>query len=141
MSEAVHAFGTKLQVETNTDTYTDVAQLTDISGPNVSVDEIDISSHDSDDTYREFVAGMRDGGEVSFEGNFLNTHDTLEAAGDILDLLHGGNVESWKIVFPDDDDTEWAFDGFVTAFETTGNFEDKATFTATIKVSGKPTLT
>jgi len=141
MSEAVHAFGTKLQVETTTDTYTDVAEITDISGPSVTADEIDVSSHDSPDTYREFVQGMKDGGEVTFEGHFIYDHATLEDAGDILGYLDGGGVESWKIVFPDTGSTEWAFDGFVTAFETTGNFEDKATFSATIKVSGKPTLT
>jgi len=133
MSDAIFAHGTRLQVDDGG--YETIAEVTNISGPSISVDEIDVSSHDSGDEYREFIAGMRDGGEVSFEGNFLSSH-----ADDVLAHLNSGDNEDWKVIFPDANDTEWAFSGFVSAFETTGNFDDRATFSATIKISGKPTL-
>lgn len=41
--------------------------VADISGPEVSIDTIDVTTHDSPDKFNEFVPGMADGGEVTFD--------------------------------------------------------------------------
>lgn len=50
-----------------------VAELTNISGPSSTSEEIDITNHDSPDNYREFVMGIIEGGKFEIEGNFVST--------------------------------------------------------------------
>ena len=47
-----------------------VAEINSISGPNMSASVIDVTSLDSIGGYKEFISGMRDGGEVSLACNF-----------------------------------------------------------------------
>ena len=115
-----------------------VANLTGISGPTMSLDTIDVSAHDSPDAYREFVAGLIDGGEVSIEGNLT---DAVEANA-FLAVLEGRVPVQMFIKFPAlaTQLDNWSFQGVVIGFETDAPFDDKLGFSATIKVSGKPTL-
>ena len=120
---------------------TEIANLTSISGPSYEAETIDVTAHDSaDDYFRDFIAGLRDAGEVSFEGNFDPDGATHKhATGGVPYLLEEGTLEDFVIVFPDG--TQVAFEGFVTAWEPDMPFDDKMTASATIKVSGKPTWT
>ena len=59
-SAAVSGFGTILNWDT-----ADIAELTSISGPTESMNTIDVTSHDSDDAYAEFVAGYQGRREIS----------------------------------------------------------------------------
>jgi predicted secreted protein len=132
---AVAGFGTKLNWDT-----VDIAELTSISGPTETMGPIDVTSHDSPDTYREFVAGLRDGGDISFEGNFIKGDATGQIA--MHTDFQAGSKKAWIIKLPD-----WAAgvpqisgNGYVTAFSISYPYEDKISFSATIKVTGKPVL-
>jgi len=118
----------------------DVAELTNIGGPGVSADTIDVSSHDSladDDAYRTYVAGLLDGGEVSMEGNLT----TVAAAGHIMTALEGRVAIPITITFPAlAGGYTWVFDGIVTAFETAAPHDGKLGFSSSIKVTGQPVL-
>lgn len=120
---------------------TEIANLTSISGPSYEAETIDVTAHDSaDDYFRDFIAGLRDAGEVSFEGNFDPDGATHKSAsGGVLYELEQGTAGSWSIVWPDT--TTVAFTGIVTSFEPDAPFDDKLGFSATIKISGKPTWT
>ncbi len=125
------AFGTVLTVGTA------VAELTSISGPSISMDTIDVSSHDSADRAREFVAGMIDGGEVSVEGNLTSAN----SAAALLALMAAGTVTvGATIAFPDPPNLTWTFDCLVTAVSTDAPYEGKISFSATLKISGLPGL-
>ncbi len=118
----------------------DVAELTSISGPSVSADTIDVSSHDSladEDAYRTYVGGLLDGGEISCEGNL-----TTAAAGNyIMTALEGRVAIPITVTFPAAAGVAtWTFDGLVTAFETSAPHDGKLGFSASIKVSGQPVL-
>jgi len=114
-----------------------VAELTSISGPSISMDTIDVSNHDSADRAREFVAGMIDGGEVSIEGNLTNAN-----ASALLALMAAGTItEDATIVFPGTPALATVtFDCLVTAVSTDAPYDDKASFSATLKVTGLPTI-
>lgn len=122
--------GTTLKIGANT-----VGSLTSISGVELSADTIDVSTLDSVDGYREYVAGFVDGGEVSAEG-FLSNAGTSEST--IIGLV-GGAEQECEITFPNG--AEWAFDGIVTGFSTSAGNDDPVSFSITIKVTGKPTFT
>ena len=127
-----------------------IAELTNISGPTMSAEEIDVSSHDSTGAYREFVAGFLDAGEISLEGN-------LTVDGGVDDLLTAFNDRTnreFAVVFPATSNSVsvtstdswishwlgWAFEGTVTGVETAAPYDDKASFSATVRVSGAPVL-
>lgn len=114
---------------------TEIAELTSITGVEISVDEIDVSSHDSVDAFREFEPGMKDAGSVSIEGNFIN--DSTQEA--LYTQLVSGDIVAMEIVFPGTTG-KWAFSGFVTSLSTEAPMDDKISFSATIKVTGKPIL-
>jgi predicted secreted protein len=118
-----------------TPTLSPIAELTSITGVEISVDEIDVSSHDSVDAFREFEAGMKDAGSVSIEGNYIG--DASQKA--LYDLAVSGSTVAMSIVFPGSTGS-WTFDGFVTSLSTDAPMDDKISFSATIKVTGKPIL-
>ena len=129
---AKSAFGTTIQWNAQA-----IGEVLSISGPSQSVDTIDATSHDSADAYREFIAGLRDGGEVSVEGNFIpgNTGQTS-----IHTDMQAGTVREVVITFPASMGTTCTFDALCTAHEPTAPHDEKAGFSATFKVTGKPVL-
>lgn len=134
---AKRALGTTLQIGDTTPTT--VGGLTSIGGLELSADTIDVTTLDSDGGYREFIAGFKDAGEVSLEGYFDAT--TGQGQKELYDLFESGATSPFKIQFPAETKTSWDFDGVVTGFSTSADLEDPLAFSATIKVSGKPTLT
>ncbi len=126
------AFGTKLFIGGY-----EVAELQTISGPSMSADAIDATSHDSPNEFREFIAGVKDGGEISIEGNLVasDANGQVVLEGDVAD---GGNA-LYHIILPSAE-AEWLFNGYATAWNNTAPFDDKLGFSATIKVTGKPVL-
>lgn len=113
-----------------------VAELTSIGGPRISVDTIDVTSHDSSGKFREFVAGIGDGGEVSLEG-MLYSGNTLGQVALVNDML-SRTLREMIITFPDG--TTFTCNAIVTGFEPAAPFEDKLSFSATVKLSGLPSF-
>lgn len=126
------AFGTTLKKGA-----TAIAELTSIGGPTISADTVEATSHDSADGYREFLQGLRNAGEISIEGNFIPGNAGQVA---LTTDLNDGSLDSYTITFPSAMATTWTFSAIVTAFETSAPFDEKASFTATLKISGKATL-
>ena len=134
------AFGTKLRMKDDSTTALssgdEIGDLTGISGPTMSAEEIDVTSHDSTGAFREFVPSFLDPGEISLEGNLMSGG----GAEDMVDAFNDRKLQNIEIIFPTTDDLKWSFNGYVTGVETDAPYDDKATFSATIKVSGAPTL-
>ena len=74
-----------------------IAELTNITGPGIKLDLIDVTSHSSASKFREFVPGLADAGEFSLEGNFTDAAD----ANILLALLVARSLTTGAtIVFP-----------------------------------------
>ncbi|HUV56283.1 MAG TPA: phage tail tube protein [Dehalococcoidales bacterium] len=135
MTEAVSGFGTLLSWNGE-----DLAELTSISGPTESMDTIDVTSHGSASGFREFVAGLHDGGEISFEGNFIKGDSDGQIA--MHTDFQTGQVRAWIIKMPGYASAPGvAGNGYITAFSINYPFDDKISLSGTIKVTGKPVLT
>ena len=132
---AKRALGTKLKIGSVSPVT--VAGLTSINGLELSADTIDVTTLDSDGGYREFIGGFKDAGEVSVEGYF--EPETGKGQKELYDLFESGATEDFVIEFPNN--AKWEFKGVVTGLSTGASLEDPLSFSATIKVSGKPTLT
>ena len=113
-----------------------IANLTSIGEIGVESEEIDTTDLDSPDNYKEFIAGSKDAGEVSLAGNIKNEANVEK----MLALAEAQTVEEWVVTYPSG--AKWTFNGFVKSFKDGEKTPDGlATFSATIRVSGKPTYT
>src|SRR3990172_5549661 len=90
-----------------------IAEITNIGSPKLSAGEIDVTSMDSADGFKESIQGLRDGGEVPIEGNFIAS-DTNGQIGLVTDF-NAGTVQSFVITYPDG--TTWTFSAYVKSFE------------------------
>jgi len=134
----LNAFGTQLQrgdgVEP-TEVFTAIANVTNIQGPEMSRETIDVTAHNSTDAWMEFVGGLKDGGEVSIDLNYdPNVHDILIADFD------DEEPRSYRLVFPVTPVVQWTIKAIMTEFSSEAPYDDKLAASATFKVSGKPTI-
>ena len=131
---AKKAIGTLLKIGANA-----IAELTSIGGLSLSADTIDVTNLASQDGYREFIQGLKDGGEVSVEG-FFNPDDVNGQIA-LYNSFDAGTMLAYSMIFPPSlNSVEWDFNAIVTAIETEAALEDAVPFKATLKVSGKPAL-
>lgn len=134
MTEAIMACGVVLTRDGN-----EIAEITNIDGVEMTRDAIEVSSHGSANCHKEYIPGMRDTGEVKVEGNFI-AGDSDGQIG-LEDDYVAGTLQSFVLTFPTAITATWAFNAYVTSFKV-GGFAvgDKLSFSATLKVSGAPTL-
>jgi len=131
---AIAAYGAVLARDGNT-----IAELTKIGPPKLKLDTAEVTNHQSSDSYREYIGTLLDGGDVAIEGNFI-VGDTNGQIGLITDM-EAKTVQSFVLTFPTAVTATWTFSALVTAFEIGDmNHDGSVTFTATLKVTGKPTL-
>jgi len=136
MSLAVNAFGTLLKRNGTT-----IAEVTDITPPELSRDTADVTHHQSPGAWREFIKILKDAGEVSFTINYIPTNTTHNAATGLLsDFANNTTVDAWTLVFPDTLGTTWSFNGAVTKFSAKAPVDDRLSADITLKVMGQPTL-
>jgi len=124
---------------TSSESFVDVAEIIDVSGPGFSRDTIDVSHSGSPNHYREFIAGFKDGGEVTLTMNMTQADYTS-----FLAKFDSDAANNFKITIPDSNFTTLPtilFSGIVTGVETEYSIEDKVTANVTIKVTGKPVHT
>jgi len=111
----------------------EIGKLTNISGPNESVDDIDITDMSTTNARREFMAGLIDSGEVSADLIYDKTlYNTVQGA-------LGNAAEVWTITLSDG--TTIAASGYLKANGLAVPMEDKITQAITIKLSGEITVT
>ena len=85
------------------------------------------------------MQGLKDAGEVFLSGYFNPTIG--KGQKEVYDLFESGELTDFEIEFPESLGAKWGFKGVVTAISTSAPMEDNIPFEASIKVSGKPTLT
>ena len=145
MSDAFIGHGTELQRGDGggPEVFTKIAEVLNISGPSLARDTVDVTSMDSPDQWREFIAGLKDGGEVTFDVIYDPVDATIEPSGGLLselDLASGAAATNYKLVFSDPATTTWDFAAILTGFEPNEAVDDKVMASVTLKISGKPTI-
>lgn len=135
-SVAVNAFGTLLKRNGTT-----IAEVTDISAPELSRDTAEVTHHQSPNMWRERIKILKDAGEVSMSINYIPSNSTHNAATGILaDFANDTTNDTWTLVFPDTAGTTWSFAGAVTKHSSKEPIDDRITADITIQVMGQPTL-
>lgn len=134
MSNAVSGIGTIFSRYDGSQ-WVPIAEITSITGPNKSRNTIDVTSFDSVDGYKEFIGGLRDGGEFNFTMNFTEAGYIL-----INDDFEDDTLQKYRVTLPNTEGTVLEFDGLVTALPLDVPLDDKISCSVTIKISGQTEL-
>lgn len=131
MPNAKSGYSTTLKIGLTT-----VGEIVRVGNVDVSVEAIDVTT--LADTFRQFIPGLADAGEVAFGGNFYPS-DSGQAA---LKTAAFAKTESeFTITFPTSLGATWTFDGIITKFSTgEANQDGSIPFEITVKVTGEPDL-
>lgn len=115
--------------------YTEIAEVKSITPPSEQIDMIDVTHMQSPDRRREFISGLVDGGEASFEMNFI-PGNTADLRLNVLLSLPAGvsRRRSCRITYPNG--VLQTFNGELTGYEKSVPFDDAMTATVTFKVTG-----
>lgn len=140
-SGAIHAIGTLLKRGDGggPEVFTTIAEVRSITGPGLTTDTIDVTNHDTSQGYREFISGLQDGGEFSFDINYIPSNATHNNTTGLLRAFDQKTINNYRLVFPDA--TTWNFRGLVRQVSITAPIDGQLTASVAVKVSGKPTLT
>jgi len=115
---------------------TAIVELKSIGGPNMKADMIDVTSLDSAG-WREVIAGLKDGGEWSLEGNFAPAAATQVA---LMQDFNDGTSAAYVLVCTDTASTEISCTAFVSSIAVSASTDAALSVSFTLKVSGAVTI-
>lgn len=133
-TKAMKAKGVLLQRSSggSPDVFTTISEVVSFDGPSRSLPTEDATSFDS--TWQEQIAGVPDGGQVTFGLNYIPNN--AQQAG-LEDDLENGTLRAFRLVLTDTDSSRKEFSGFVTAFSiSAGGPNAKIAASCTIRISG-----
>ena len=134
-------FGVMLQRESadSPSVYQDVGEIIEQNGPTMSRDSVEATHSESPNRYREFISGLRDGGEVTATIALVPSAGPTSVHALLVDDFNNDESISCRVLFPDGV-TTWTFSGFLTSLEHATPIDDRMTLALTVKVSGQPVL-
>jgi hypothetical protein len=119
-----------------TEIFTTVAEVTALSGPGMTRDIIDATHMESPERYREYIGGMRDGGEITVTLNLVAKGTAFANA--LTDF--GANAPvNYEMTWTDG--SKFAVSAFLSSRSQEIALDDKQSLELTYKVTGKPVFT
>ena len=144
MTTAVHTKGTILQLALDglDASLADVAGVHNVAVGGMQRTAIDGTDFSSPDGAREFIKGLKDAGEVTFDINWKPTEASHKLVTGVLqDLENDETIALWALKFPPlTGVTTWKFKGIVTNFGIGAALDDRMTASITIKIAQWPDL-
>ncbi|MGG7518840.1 phage tail tube protein [Allorhizobium undicola] len=111
-----------------------LSEVYDVTPPSDSTDSVDVTHMQSPSRTREFIEGLTDPGEMSFEMNYVPG-----SASDLALMAAKGKRKYCRVTFPNG--VQLLFYGLRQSYEKAAPTDDKMTATVTFKVSGEPIMT
>jgi hypothetical protein len=139
MSDATSSQDTFISVDSGLSspgTFTEIAEVKTIPGPNETSEDIDVTHLRSTGGYREFIPSFKDSGELACTTNFLPDNPTHQV---LRDLYAARTVVPWRITYPTGATDE--FDGYVKSVGRTAQVGNALEASFTIRITGPVTLT
>lgn len=127
---AIRSFGVAVSVATN-----DIGDLTEISLPETESADIDVTTHDSANGYREFLGGLKDGGTMTLAGKY-DISDTGQAY--LRNPANQGGSPVAVVVTFSDSSTA-SFNAVVKGYGVSNPLDEDVTFTSSLRISGSVT--
>jgi len=139
----IAAFGTLLKIGdggNGGESFTTVAEVTEISGPALSLDTEDGTHHGSTAGWEEAIPTILRSGTVTFTIQYDPVGATHDASTGLIKDMTDKTLRNFQLVFPDAGTTTWSFSAYVVGFEPGMPHDGKFTASCELKPSGQPTL-
>lgn len=137
MSNAAIGYGSTYEVwdaSLGTPALVKIGEVTSITPGSESADRVEVTHMESPNRRREYVAGLIDSGESTFEINWVPNDAT-----DVLlrTLFESGAVEQHRVTFPNG--VTVTYNASIIGYEKAVPIDDRMTATITVAVSGAQT--
>lgn len=137
MSDALIGYQTKYEIwdaSAAPAAFVEIAEVFNVTPGEASADRIDVTNHQSPGRRREYISGLIDSGEASFELNWVPGSDS-----DVLlrELFASGDVVQHRITFPNN--VTVTYDASIIGYSKAVPVDDRMTATITVAVSGAET--
>ena len=140
-SQAISAHGAQLLLGQGVSPYTYVliSEVGAITGPAFTATVIDVSNMESQG-WKESIAGMRTGGQVSFEINWIPEDPTHSYATGLLHYFANGLVAPLQLILPTTPSVTWSFMSIIKTFTPDLPLDGKLAVKVDVEITGVPTL-
>lgn len=137
MADVTIGWGAEFHLDDASNVLTELGEITGISLPNPQMEDVEATHFKSPNRRREYIAGLIEDGEGTFEMNYnpgSATDVILRAA------IADGVTRSYKIVVPDGAGS-WEITGdcIVKGYERNVPIDDRMTASVTIRFTGAST--
>lgn len=131
--------GTTLKVGdgASAEVFTLIGEVKNVNGPNVSNEQIEVTNLDSPNNFKEFIGGLKDGGEIQFEMNWIKGTKQTQIRDDVV----SATLRNYQIVWPTSPSTTAVISAFPTSFAITAEPNAAITASVSLKLSGDITWT
>lgn len=128
-------YGTTIEIaDPDVGTFSYIGEVTgEIGIASESTDQVDVTHFSSPNKSREFVSGLTDGGEITFDTNFVPG-----SATDKLLIAAKGKKRSVRVTFPNG--CQMSMLGSRQSYERSAPLDDKMTGSVSFKISGEPSM-
>lgn len=128
-------YGIKIERDDGAGNYTKLAELKSLTPPKLHRDLPEATHTDSPDGYKEYVAGLKDGGQI--QGDFAFVSDAAQTS--VLSDFEDGADHNYKITFPNG--KVWTAPCKVQDWGPAQvDIANPMAFNVVLKVNGKPTI-
>lgn len=143
MTSAIFAQGTLLKIGDGgspSESFTTIAEVTDIGGPELALEIAEVTSHSSSGGWKEKIGALLDGGQVGFSINYIPTDSTHNNTAGLIKDMRTRTVRNFQLVFTDSGNTTWSFAALVVGFSPAEPIDNALTAECTLEITGAPTL-
>lgn len=136
MTDAQIGYGTKYRImdDGSTPEFFEVAEVITVTPGEATADRVDSTHMQSPNRRREYISGLIDSGEASFEINWVPGSETDEF---IRDLFESGEVRDHQIELPNG--VTVTYEASIIGYSKAIPLDDRMTATITVAVSGDET--
>lgn len=112
-----------------------VGFVTNVNGPQEAVQLLEVTNMQS--TSKEYIPGVPDGGEVSFETNYASDHATHNSSTGVLYFLRGRLPCQIRLTQPGGSTTSReTYQGYITKADRTNPVDGVRKLSVTFKITG-----
>lgn len=114
------------------ESFTAISEITNLAGPEISADEIEVTNLDSPNAFKEYISGPKEGGNVTGTMNWNKTAKQVQVRDDVA----SGMKRNYELTWPTSPETKFAFVGLPTSFTGTADPGSAVTADFGLRVDG-----
>lgn len=120
----------------STEVFAVIPGVTNLSGPTLGGEFIDVTHHSSAGGYREKIPSFKEAGQVTFDLLYDDSETKHQA---LLTDYENRTLRNFTITLPTTGGEIWSFAAYVTSFELQASIDDAIKASVTLELTGAVT--